>query len=197
MKLLFFDIETTGFSRQYDYIIELAGIIYNTDTKETEAVFHEYIKPKKRVPIHITEITGITNVMVANKREEKEVLKDFLIFIEEHKPEYYVGHNLDAFDLLWIKEKTQFFELVFPEKPTIDTLKVARKKKVRTSKVTPKGNPSYTQESIAAAYGISYDAHSAIADVKALIEIFERMEAHDEAESKQISIDKRRVKLGF
>lgn len=197
MKLLFFDIETTGFSRKYDYIIELAGIIYNTETKEEEAVFHEYVKPKKRIPIHITEITGITNQMVADKKPEIDVLRDFIKFIEEHQPEQYVGHNLDAFDLLWLKEKSLFFELSFPDKATIDTLKVARKKKAPTSKVTAKGNPSYTQESIAGAYGIIYEAHSAIADVRALIEIFEKMNAADSAENNKTIIDRRRIKLGF
>lgn len=197
MRLLFFDIETTGFSRKYDYIIELAGVVYNTETKEEEAVFHEYVKPKKRIPIHITEITGITNQMVADKRAEIDVLRDFIKFIEKHQPEYYVGHNLDAFDLLWVKEKSLFFELPFLEIPTIDTLKVARKKKVPTSKVTAKGNPSYTQESIAGAYGIVYDAHSAIADVRALIEIFERMNAADSAPNEKAVMDRRRIKLGF
>lgn len=197
MKLLFFDIETTGFSRKLDYIIELAGVVYNTETKQEEAVFHEYIKPRKRIPIHITQITGITNEMVAAKMPERDALILFLEFIEKHQPDFYVGHNLDAFDLLWVKEKCLFYELSFVERPSIDTLKVARKKKAPTSKVTEKGNPSYTQESIAGAYGISYDAHSAIADVKALIQIFEKMEAGEEAAAKKAPTDRRRIKLGF
>lgn len=197
MRLLFFDIETTGFSRQYDYIIELAGVIYDTETKKEEAVFHEYIKPRKRIPIHITEITGITNQMVSNKRPEKDVVSDFIKFIEEQQPEQYVGHNLKAFDLLWLKEKSLFYNLSFPEKPAIDTLQIARKNKIPTARRTPKGNPSYTQEGIAEAYNIQYDAHSAIADVQALILIFEKMNAAENAENNKVPIDRRRRKLGF
>jgi len=98
MRLLFFDIETTGFSRKFDYIIELAGIIYDTDTKKEVARFHEYIKPKKSIPIQITEITGITNQQVANCRSESEVITDFVKFIEDNDVENYVGHNIDSFD---------------------------------------------------------------------------------------------------
>lgn len=197
MKLLFFDIETTGFSRKLDSIIELAGIIYNTETGEEEAVFHEYIKPNKRIPIHITEITGITNQMVEDKKPEKDVLTEFIAFINEHQPEQYVGHNIDAFDLLWMKEKSIFYELSFPDRATIDTLKIARKNKVPTSKFTAKGNPSYTQESIAGAYNIAYEAHSAIEDVKALIRIFNKIGAANNIEEKQVAIDRKRIKLGF
>jgi DNA polymerase III alpha subunit (gram-positive type) len=100
MKLLFLDIETTGFSRQFDYIIELAGIVYDTVSKKEIAQFHEYIKPKKSIPIQVTEITRITNQQVANCRSESEVLTDFISFIEHHKPDHYVGHNIDAFDIL-------------------------------------------------------------------------------------------------
>jgi exonuclease I len=41
--------------------------------------------------------------------------------------------------------------------------------------LTASGAPSYKQQSIAAGYGLTYQAHSAIEDVKALIEIYNRM----------------------
>lgn len=197
MKLLFFDIETTGFSRKLDYIIELAGVIYNTETKEEESIFHRYVKPNKRIPLHITEITGITNQMVQNEKSEKSVVSDFIDFINEHNPDQYVGHNLDVFDYLWLKEKSLFYGFSFPEKPTIDTLKIARKNKVKTTMLTEKGNPSYKQEGIAAAYGIKYDAHSAIADVKALIQIFEIIGSQEANEKKTMPIDRKKMGLKF
>lgn len=197
MRLLFLDIETTGFSSQYDCIIEIAGIIYNTETKEEESMFHSYIKPRKRIPIHISQITGITDQTVINSRGEKEVLQDFFEFIREENPDKYVGHNLDAFDMRWLKDKANTYELNILEKETIDTLKVARKKKVPTSMKTARGNPSYSQESIAGAYGIVYDAHSAKADVEALIKIFNKMDAAKETENKKTIIDRKRIKLGF
>jgi DNA polymerase III alpha subunit (gram-positive type) len=99
MKLLFLDIETTGFSRRYDYIIEIAAIYYDTEEQKEIARFHEYIKPKKLIPANVEEITRITNAQVKNCREEVQVLEDFIKFIDKHNPESYVGHNIDAFDI--------------------------------------------------------------------------------------------------
>lgn len=197
MKLLFLDIETTGFSRQFDYIIELAGIIYDTDAKKELARFHEYIKPKKSIPIQVTEITRITNQQVANCRSESEVLVDFISFIEKNKPDHYVGHNIDAFDIQWLKEKSQFYFMSWPEHATIDTLKVARKIKAPTTMFTPTGLPSYKQESIAKAYGIEYGAHSAIEDVRALIKIYEKMSPNSNETTTPAQVNRKRIKLGF
>lgn len=197
MRLLFLDIETTGFNRKLDSIIELAGIIYNDETKKKEATFHAYVKPKKRIPIHITEITGITNQMVFDKEPEDKVIEEFIKFIEEQKPDTYIGHNIDAFDHLWLQEKSIFYGLSYPKIATIDTLKVARKIKAPTSELTKTGNPSYRQESIAKAYRIEYDAHSALADVEALIQIYEKMNAAETVEVEKMPVDRRRIKLGF
>ena len=67
--------------------------------------------------------------------------------------------------------------MTWPNIKTIDTLKVARQVKAPTTMKTPMGSPSYKQESIAAGYGLTYQAHSAIEDVKTLIEIYNRMTA--------------------
>lgn len=197
MKILFFDIETTGFNRTYDSIIEIAGIVYDQSTNKQVAKFHEYIKPKKPIPPHITEITGITNAQVANCRSEKEVLLDFIEFIYKEQPNKYLGHNIDAFDYLWMRDKSLSHGSDFPVKETIDTLKLARKLQVATSMFTATGRPSYRQESIAAAMGIKYDAHSAIADVEALIEIYLNMTEGMEVVTADEERANKRKALGF
>ena len=73
MRLLFVDIETTGFDRRWDSIIEVAAILYNTDLKKQIITFHEYIKPYKKIPEEIEKITGITNAQVESCRGEFEV----------------------------------------------------------------------------------------------------------------------------
>ena len=47
-----------------------------------------------------------------------------------------------------------------------------RKLKPAVTMLTAKGRPSYKQISLADFYGIKYQAHSAISDVKALIKIY-------------------------
>jgi DNA polymerase III epsilon subunit-like protein len=177
MRLLFVDIETTGFDRRWDSIIEVAAILYNTDLKKQIITFHEYIKPYKKIPEMIEQITGITNEQVTNCRSEEEVVKDFIRFILDYQPDAIVGHNYDAFDGEFFKAKASFYFMTWPVIKTIDTLKVARQVKAPTTMKTPMGSPSYKQESIAAGYGLTYQAHSAIEDVKTLIEIYNRMTA--------------------
>lgn len=191
MILLFTDLETTGFVNKWEYIIEIASIAYDTEKKEEVGRFHEYIKPGKKIPKKIVEITGIDNDMVKDSRNEEEVLIDFLKFVEEQDPDYIVGHNYDVFDGRFLSLKCDTYLLDRLEYDTIDTLKLARKKKVPAKFTTPTGKKSYKQESIAAAYGIEYDAHSAIEDVKALIQIYEKMNSTD------LKVKKERKKLGF
>ena len=78
MKLIFADVETTGFSREWDSIIEIAAITVDKDFNEIDR-FHEYIYPGKSIPAKITEITGITNEMLTGKRNEKDVMTDFFV----------------------------------------------------------------------------------------------------------------------
>jgi DNA polymerase III epsilon subunit-like protein len=194
MRLLFVDIETTGFDRTWDFIIEIAAVLYNTDLKKEVTVFHEYIKPAKKIPRIITEITGITDEFVSNCRKEEDVLKDFIAFIKNYEPDAIVAHNYDAFDGDFFKRKASFYFQQWPvDLKTIDTLRIARQLKVPTTMLTPKGAPSYKQESIAAAYGIKYNAHSALEDVRALIQIYNKMVTPSNPQN----IQTKRTKLGF
>lgn len=192
MKVLFFDIETTGFSREWDYIIEIAAILYDTETKTEIDRFHEYIKPGKKISDKIIKITGITNYKVANCRSEDDVLRDFYEFVIMSNPDVLGGHNIDAFDVNFVNKRLARYFLDTISFKTIDTLKLARKLKPPVGMATATGRPSYKQESIAMGFGIEYQAHSAIEDVKANIEIYFRMLAMEaERESKV------RTKLGF
>ena len=192
MKLMFLDIETTGFDRRWDYIIELAAVIYDEDTKTTVAEFHEYVKPGKTIPEKIVELTGITNRQVNDCRDERQVLRDFIEFVSIEKPDTIVAHNGDQFDVPFIKSKAEFYFLPMKDLSVIDTLKMARDLKPAVTDLTAQGRPSYKQTSLAKFYGINYQAHSAIFDVKALILIYEKMkEVHKE------SVQSKRKKLGF
>jgi DNA polymerase III epsilon subunit-like protein len=174
MKLLFLDIETTGFKKTFHQILEIAAILYDTDKDEPIDRFHEYIKPKDVIENDF--VHGITNEMVADARIEADVLRDFVEFVHLSNPNYLVGHNIDNFDEPFIRARMDMYRFPWPTIDTIDTLSIARKEKLPTAFTTETGKPSYKQESIAAAFGITYKAHSAIEDVKALIRIYTRIE---------------------
>lgn len=77
-----FDLETTGLSPETDQIIEI-GALKVKDGKVVER-FMEFVKPDQPITSAITNITGITNEMVANARATKEIIHDFTVFCEDH-----------------------------------------------------------------------------------------------------------------
>lgn len=90
------DVETTGLNPQDDEIIELAAIKF--DNGEIVDEFVTLLKPSFRIPQRITDITGITNSMVANAPTIDDVLPDFIKFCGNTD---IVAHNAD-FDMGFI-----------------------------------------------------------------------------------------------
>lgn len=111
------DIETTGFSRQNDRIIEIAADKY-CNGKVVEQ-FHTYVNPGFPVYPHITQLTGITNAMLKDAPKIQQVKKDFISFIGS---DTLVGHNIISFDIPFINEqlKTEIRNEI------IDTLRMAK-----------------------------------------------------------------------
>jgi DNA polymerase-3 subunit alpha (Gram-positive type) len=173
MKQLFLDIETTGFSRDWNEIIELAAILYNSDTDEMVDSFHMYARPVRGIPANITELTGITNEQVSNCKPEWEMLLDFCDWYDAHQAEVIIGHNCKAFDLQFIKAKCNKYDLHWKGEglDIIDTLSLARKMK-KEGKISVENCKQIT---LGQYYGINYDAHSALADTRALIKIYNKM----------------------
>ena len=114
-----FDIETTGLEVETEEIIEI-GALKVIDGKIVDR-FMEFVKPEKQISERITEITGITNEMVANARTIEEVIRDFVVFCADH---VLVGHNIQ-FDYKFCKRFASKYGYSF-EKKGIDTLKIAR-----------------------------------------------------------------------
>ncbi len=115
-----FDLETTGLDAENDFIIEI-GALKVIDGKVCER-FIEFVKPLKPISSRITEITGITNEMVANARPTKDIIRDFVSFCEGYN---LVGHNI-MFDYKFMKQHASRFGYTF-EKQGLDTLQIARK----------------------------------------------------------------------
>lgn len=93
-QYIVFDIETTGFSRTDDRIIEIAANKYNNDQLIDQ--FHTYVNPGFPIPINIVQLTGITNETVKNAPAIREIRNDLLAFFGQAP---LVGHNIIAFDI--------------------------------------------------------------------------------------------------
>lgn len=101
MIVTVFDTETTGLIEsgllsldKQPEIIEFVAVRYNTETKDKE-YFEYLVKPKKPIPEKITEITTITNEMVANEKPFSEYITQVKDALEN--TEAVVAHNL-SFD---------------------------------------------------------------------------------------------------
>jgi DNA polymerase III epsilon subunit family exonuclease len=92
-----FDLETTGISAEEDSIIEISAI--KVKGHEPVAEFNTLVNPGTHIPAGATNVNGITDDMVRAAPGLKEVLPEFLSFIEG---EILVGHNIQSFDLLFL-----------------------------------------------------------------------------------------------
>ena len=82
------DTETTGLDFYYDDIIEI-GLLKVKNGVVIDK-FHSLINPKHKIPEFVTDLTGITNEMLACAPCFAEIEKDLLQFISQS---IIVGHN--------------------------------------------------------------------------------------------------------
>ncbi len=102
-----FDIETTGLSFQNDRITEIGAVILKNG--EIVARYDTFVNPHMEIPENIVELTGITNEMVADARDIKEVLPEFFEFAGDR---ILVAHNA-SFDTGFIRKACDDLELPF------------------------------------------------------------------------------------
>ena len=114
-----FDLETTGLSPDKDTIIEI-GALKVIQGKVADR-FSEFINPHQKLTQQISELTGITDDMLAGARNLQVVVGDFVDFCEDY---VVVGHNL-GFDYRFTKMAAEKYHLPF-EHEGIDTLKIAK-----------------------------------------------------------------------
>lgn len=112
------DVETTGLSPTANELIEVSAIKY--DGCQKIDTFSTLIRPKARIPYHITNITGITNDMVESSPEVEEVMPKLVEFIGDYP---IVAHNAN-FDYKFIQS---YSNNSFSKNTLIDTVAIGRR----------------------------------------------------------------------
>lgn len=114
------DLETTGVDPKRDKILEIgAARVRNGEIVES---FLTFVDNRIRIPVFITELTGITEDMVAGAPEPVAAVASFLDFCGETP---ILGHNI-LFDYSFIKKEAVNMGRGY-ERKGIDTCRIARK----------------------------------------------------------------------
>jgi len=153
-----FDIETTGFSKVNDRIIEIGAV--KVAGGEIIDRFSTFVNPGMPIPDHITELTSITDEMVADAPFIKDVIDEFFEFCGDS---VLVAHNA-SFDIGFILQNAQRLGIE-KEFTYIDT--------VGLSRILLPDLSRYRLNNVAKALGVSLENHHrAVDDAEATAEIF-------------------------
>jgi len=158
LDFIVLDTETTGLRPGADRVIELAGVRLRGN--EIVDTFETLVNPSRRIPPFITKFTGISPEMVKDAPTAKEVMPDFLRFIEGAT---IVGHNV-SFDSNFLSYEAHLLGQVFPT-DDLDTIMLARR-------LCP-GLKRFKLDALAAHLNIStHNRHRAMGDATVTAAIF-------------------------
>lgn len=155
------DIETTGTSARDGRIIEIA--IFNYEDGQITDEFSTLVNPEQRIPWRITQMTGISDAMVADAPRFYEIARRV---VEMTEGRVFVAHNV-GFDYGFIREEFKNLGYRF-EREKLCTVRLSRK-------LMP-GHRSYSLGNLCADLGIEiHGRHRAAGDALATVKLFERL----------------------
>ncbi len=161
MRYAIIDIETTGGQATRDKITEIAIVLHNGN--HIVDTFSTLINPERSIPWNISNITGITDAMVANAPRFYEVAKKV---IEMTEGAIFVAHNV-RFDYSFVQEEFRRLGYTFSRRQLCT---------VRLSRQAFAGLRSYSLSNLITHFGIAVaDRHRALADALATTQIFEKI----------------------
>ncbi len=124
MKEIILDTETTGISVKDGHRVVEIGCIELDNLIPTQNKFHCYLNPERKVSEKALEVHGYTDEFLSNKKKFKEVVNEFLSFIDNKR---LVIHNAE-FDLSHINNELKILGKEKISNEIVDTLVLAREK---------------------------------------------------------------------
>ena len=124
MKEIILDTETTGLSVQDGHRIVEIGCIEIDNFVPTNKKFHYYLNPQRKVSEQALKIHGYTDEFLSKKNKFKEIVKEFLEFIENKR---LIIHNA-SFDLAHLNNELKILGMEKIKNEIVDTLELAREK---------------------------------------------------------------------
>ncbi len=155
-----FDLETTGLSPRNCEIIEIAAVIVSGGQMGRR--FHTYVKPSAPVPYEITQLTGITDDMVADAPSQQEAATAFFEFMGDRP---LCAHNAN-FDVSFLRAACEKFGIE-KEFCSIDTVEMSRALLPHLKR--------HKLNVVAEEMGFSFQHHRADEDTQVLAKIYLRL----------------------
>ena len=167
MKLVIFDIETTGLDRTKDQIIQISALKVNTENNEILGEFNKHIQPLGNYSIGYGAYFkhGITPEFLKDKPYFKDVAQEFLDFIDDCA---ILTYNGNSFDIAFLLEELHKygFDLDIMSRPIYDAFLEEKRRNGNSLEETYKRYRGKTMEEA------GLQAHDALSDVKATYSIF-------------------------
>jgi DNA polymerase III epsilon subunit family exonuclease len=158
------DLETTGASPKKGAAITEIGAV-KVRSGEYLGNFESFVNPLTPIPEYITQMTGITDLMLAKAPVIDEILPDFLEFAGSEAQTIIVAHNA-PFDLSFLKSAAKEIDLDWPNYKTLDTVTIARQV------LSKEDVPNCKLSTLAQFFGTKTEPnHRALDDAKATTEI--------------------------
>ena len=158
------DLETTGASPKKGAAITEIGAV-KIRSGEYLGNFESFVNPLTPIPEYITQMTGITDLMLAKAPVIDEILPAFLEFAGSQEQTVIVAHNA-PFDLSFLKSAAKEIDLDWPNYKTLDTVTIARQV------LSKEDVPNCKLSTLAQFFGTKTEPnHRALDDAKATTEI--------------------------
>lgn len=159
MDFVAVDLETTGFSHNYDSILQIGAV--KVINNQPSGELNVYIKITKKVPSEITDISGITNELLNEKGiPYARALQQFVDFVGDLE---LVSHN-SSFDHRFLYEKIRKKLFHYLNNPFYCTMQLARKNLPEL--------PNHKLDTVASHIGIpNINHHDALNDAKVCADI--------------------------
>jgi DNA polymerase III subunit alpha, Gram-positive type len=162
MTFTIIDIETTGLSKHYHKITEIAAV--KLKNKKIVKTYQTLINPKVKIPGFITKLTGINNEMVKDSPTIKQILPSFIKFI---KDDIFVAHNA-SFDYGFLEHNIKVHNKKEFNNQKLCTRKLA-------NRLFPELQRKRLQDLCCHLNIKNKGAHRALSDVKATVGVFNHM----------------------
>ncbi|QRV02860.1 DEDD exonuclease domain-containing protein [Arcanobacterium phocisimile] len=157
------DVETTGEKPGLHSLTEIGAV--KVRGGEVIGEFGTLVNPGIPIPAFISRLTGISTAMVTTAPSLAEVMLAFIEFIGHDSELIYVAHNA-RFDIGQLTGAAQAVGLEFPQRRTVDTVKLSRRVFTRDEV------PNYKLSSLARLVGATTTpTHRALDDARATVDV--------------------------